>query len=294
MFSAKERSSGKGPDLDLWRKARKLLASKTGSEFRPRLSMRMAHGALRAGDRLRRDNRLRDRASYPLRPSIGRARPLQAGRRPVRGQVQRLRERGEPVTEQRINAFARSHGLEWGIVRIRGWPADAWEPGDWSPRPVRRAVEEPEGRATHGTDQDGSSQGTAAGHLCLSHDVDVKGIAEPQPRAIASSSLHGERRRKRAGGAEEYRAIGPTRRRPGATHRRVRRVLRSGLISRRVSRLGLAPTPGSRQFDARITTRVEDEVGSLGATFKRYGGLPQEAFDQIGRRRSAGRRYSTA
>ncbi|CAA9437826.1 hypothetical protein AVDCRST_MAG82-2612 [uncultured Rubrobacteraceae bacterium] len=41
MFSAKERSSGRSPDLDFRRKASKLLASKTGGEFRPRLSMRI-------------------------------------------------------------------------------------------------------------------------------------------------------------------------------------------------------------------------------------------------------------
>ncbi len=41
MFSAKERSSGKSPDPDIWRKAKKRLAPKKGGEFRPRLSMRI-------------------------------------------------------------------------------------------------------------------------------------------------------------------------------------------------------------------------------------------------------------
>ncbi len=39
MFSAKKRSSGKGPAPNPWHKARKLLARK--GEFKPRLSMRI-------------------------------------------------------------------------------------------------------------------------------------------------------------------------------------------------------------------------------------------------------------
>jgi signal transduction histidine kinase len=61
------------------------------------------------------------------------------------------------------------------------------------------------------------------------------------------------------------------------------------LISRRVSRLGLAAEHlAAGNFDARITTRVEDEVGSLGATFNAMAVSLKEAFDQIEQEKERG------
>jgi len=61
------------------------------------------------------------------------------------------------------------------------------------------------------------------------------------------------------------------------------------LISRRVSRLGLAAEHlAAGNFDARITTRVEDEVGSLGATFNAMAVSLKGAFDQIGQEKERG------
>src|SRR5215211_2460415 len=145
MFSAKRRSSGKGTDLDPWRKARKLLASDTESEFRPRLSMRIwltalfvlvtAFAAITAYQIVHPI--LYDTLNRSSEAAFG-----QVGDQ-FEEQVQRLRERGEPVTEQRISAFARSHGLQWGIVKGEGGRQERGNLDDWSPGPVRRAVEEP-------------------------------------------------------------------------------------------------------------------------------------------------------
>src|SRR5215208_6510326 len=126
MFSAKERSS---PDLDFRRKASKLLASKTGSEFRPRLSMRIwltalfvlvtAFAAITAY-----------KIVHPiLYETLNRS--SEAAFKQVGDQFQRLRERGEPLTEQRINAFARSHGLQWGIVRAEDGQQTQGELDNW-------------------------------------------------------------------------------------------------------------------------------------------------------------------
>ncbi|MCA1848026.1 MAG: cell wall metabolism sensor histidine kinase WalK, partial [Actinobacteria bacterium] len=54
------------------------------------------------------------------------------------------------------------------------------------------------------------------------------------------------------------------------------------LISRRISRLGVAAERlAAGNFDERIETRVEDEVGSLGATFNAMAASLKGAFDQI-------------
>src|ERR671918_483266 len=179
MFSAKERSS---PDLDFRRKASKLLASKTGGEFSPRLSMRIwltalfvlvtAFAAITAYE-------IVHPILYETLNRSSEAAFKQVGDQ-FEDQVQRLRERGEPVTEQRINAFARSHGLQWGIVRAG--------------EACRRGAQKAERR--HGTDRDGRPQRTAAGHLRPSY----KRGRQRQGRASASGSrlrqvLHGERHR---------------------------------------------------------------------------------------------------
>ena len=58
--------------------------------------------------------------------------------------------------------------------------------------------------------------------------------------------------------------------------------LAATLISRRISRLGVAAERlAAGNFDERIETRVEDEVGSLGATFNTMAASLKGAFEQI-------------
>jgi signal transduction histidine kinase len=61
------------------------------------------------------------------------------------------------------------------------------------------------------------------------------------------------------------------------------------LISRRISRLGLAAERlAAGNFDERIETRVEDEVGALGATFNAMAASLKGAFDQIKQEKERG------
>jgi signal transduction histidine kinase len=290
MFSAKERSS---PDLDFRRKASKLLASKTGGEFRPRLSMRIwltalfvlvtAFAAIAAYE-------IVHPILYETLNRSSEAAFKQVGDQ-FEDQVQRLRERGEPMTEQRINAFARSHGLQWGIVRAEGGQQTQGDLEDWSSGPVRRAVEEPRRPSD---DMEPIETGVHKGQLQATYahpiNVDVKGKAEPQPRALVFVKFFTEN------DVENVRA---------AMRDIERLALLAGalalliagfagyfaavLISRRVSRLGLAAEHlAAGNFDARITTRVEDEVGSLGATFNAMAVSLKGAFDQIGQEKERG------
>src|SRR5919107_2046463 len=132
MFSAEERSS---KDLDFRRKARKLVASKKGGEYRPRLSMRIWLTALFVLVTAIAAITAYEIVHPILLETINRSSEAafkQVGDQ-FEDQVQRLQERGEPVNEQRINAFARSHGLQWGIVdKVGNQPEgnlDDWDPG---------------------------------------------------------------------------------------------------------------------------------------------------------------------
>jgi signal transduction histidine kinase len=290
MFSAKERSS---QDLTLRRRVNKLLASKTGGEFRPRLSMRIwltalfvlvtAFAAITAYE-------IVHPILYETLNRSSEAAFKQVGDQ-FENQVQRLRERGEPVTEQRINAFARSHGLQWGIVRAEDGQQTQGDLENWSFGPVRRAVEEPRRPSE---DMEPIETGVHKGQLQATYaypiNVDVKGKAEPQPRALVFVKFFTE------SDVENVRA---------AMRNIERLALLAGalalllagvagyfaavLISRRVSRLGLAAEHlAAGNFDARITTRVEDEVGSLGATFNAMAVSLKGAFDQIEQEKERG------
>jgi len=292
MFSAKRRSSGKGTDLDPWRKARKLLASDTGSEFRPRLSMRIwltalfvlvtAFAAITA-------YQIVHPILYDTLNRSSEAAFNQVGDQ-FEDQMLRLRERGESVTEQRISAFARSHGLQWGIVK-GGGVQERGNLDEWSPGAVRRAVEEPR-RPSDDMEQieTGLHKGQLQATYAYPINVDVEGKAEPQPRAIVFVKFFTEN------DVENVRS---------ALNNIERLALLAGvlalliaglagyfaavLISRRVRRLGLAAEHlAAGNFDARITTRVEDEVGSLGATFNAMAVSLKGAFDQIEQEKERG------
>jgi signal transduction histidine kinase len=290
MFSAKERSS---PDLDFRRKASKLLASKTGGEFSPRLSMRIwltalfvlvtAFAAITAYE-------IVHPILYETLNRSSEAAFKQVGDQ-FESQVQRLRERGEPVTEQRINAFARSHGLQWGIVRAEDGQQTQGDLENWSSGPVRRAVEEPRRPSD---DMEPIETGVHKGQLQATYahpiNVDVKGKAEPQPRALVFVKFFTE------SDVENVRAAMRNIERlallAGALALLIAGVagyFAAVLISRRVSRLGLAAEHlAAGNFDARITTRVEDEVGSLGATFNAMAVSLKGAFDQIEQEKERG------
>src|SRR5215210_3410495 len=293
MFSAKARSAGKGRDLDLWRKAKKRFAPRVGGEFRPRLSMRIwltvlfvlvtALAAITAYQIV-----------HPiLRETLNLASEaaLEQVVDQFEDQVRRLKDHGEPVTEQRINSFARSHGLQWGIVRGEDGQQTQGNLDEWSAVPVRRAVEEPRKPSY---DREPIETGIHKGQLQATYaypiNVEVKGRSELQPQAIVFVKFFTEN------DVENVRA---------ALRNIERLALLAGalalliaglagyfaavLISRRVSRLGLAAEHlAAGNFDARITTRVEDEVGSLGATFNAMAVSLKRAFGQIEQERERG------
>ena len=291
MFSARKRSSGKGPAPNPWRKARKLFARK--GEFKPRLSMRIWLTALfvlvTAFAAVTAYNIVHPILDETLNRS-SEAAFKQVGDQ-FEEQVQRLRERGEDLNEQRISAFARSHGLQWGIVDKAGNQKPGGNLDDWSVGTVERAFEEPR-RPRDGKEpiKTGRYKGQQRATYAYPIDVEVEGKDELQPRAVVfvkyytqsdienvRSALNTIERLALLAGALALLIAG------------FAGYFAAVLISRRISRLGLAAENlAAGHFDERITSSVEDEVGSLGETFNAMAVSLKGAFEQIEQEKERG------
>jgi signal transduction histidine kinase len=291
MFSARKRATGREAAPNPWHKARKLLARK--GEFKPRLSMRIwltalfvlvtAFAAITAYQIV-----------HPiLRETLNRSSAAafnQVGDQ-FEQQVQRWRDKGENPSVPRITAFARSHGLQWGIVQAKGGRQTQGNLDDWSSGPVQRALEEPR-RPSNARDpvQTGIHKGQSMATYAYPIDVNVQGKDEPQPRAIVfvkyytqsdfenvRSALNNIERLALLAGALALLIAG------------FAGYFAAVLISRRISRLGLAAENlAAGHFDERITSSVEDEVGSLGETFNAMAVSLKGAFEQIEQEKERG------
>jgi signal transduction histidine kinase len=292
MFSAKK-FSRKSPDLNPWQKAKKLLAPKTGDEFRPRLSMRIwltalfvlvtAFAAITAYE-------IVHPILYETLNRSSEAAFKQVGDQ-FEAQVQRLKDRDEPLTEQRISAFARSHGLQWGIIKVEGKGGLQTQGNleDWSNSAVKRAIEEPR-RPSDDMEQllTGAHKGQLRATYAYPIDVEVEGKTEPRAVVFVKFFTENDVENVRAALSNiEHLAL-----LAGALALLIAGFagyLAAVLISRRVSRLGLAAEHlAAGNFDERITTRIEDEVGSLGETFNAMAVSLKGAFDQIEQEKERG------
>ena len=291
MFSAKKKPPEMNHAPNAWQKARKLLAPR--GEFKPRLSMRIWLTALFVIV-----TALAAVTAYQIvHPILFETlnRSSEAAFKQVgdqfEEQVQRLRERGESLNEQRISAFARSHGLQWGIVDKAGNQIPGGNLDDWSVGLVERAFEEPR-RPRDGKEpiKTGVHKGQQRATYAYPIDVDVEGKDEPQPRAVVFVKYYTQ------GDIENVRAALNTIERLALLAGALALLIAgfagyfaAVLISRRISRLNLAAENlAAGHFDERITSSVEDEVGSLGETFNAMAVSLKGAFEQIKQEKERG------
>lgn len=197
-----------------------------------------------------------------------------------------LSRRGGDISIQRIKSFAATQGLQWGIVRasdqskLRG--SNALE---WDTQVVKRAVNSGEPKQEIESIETGARTGrrlaTYAAPINLPGE---KNTAVVFSRYFLESELNA---------AADVRRINRI-----AFLAGILALLIAGfsgyvvatLISRRVSRLGLAAERlAAGNFDERIETRIEDEVGSLGETFNSMAASLQGAFQQVEQEKERGR-----
>jgi two-component system sensor histidine kinase ResE len=182
---------------------------------------------------------------------------------------------------QRIRSFAATRGLQWGIVRVEGKGAKKLQGDDlqdWHPGVVKSAVEN--SRPRYKIEQVAS--GPRAGQILATYAVPVAVFGQERTAVVFSefftesdvenvrAALDNVERLALLAGALAVLVAG------------VAGYFAATLISRRISRLGLAAERlAAGNFDERIETRIEDEVGSLGATFNAMAASLKGAFDQI-------------
>ncbi|MDP9410456.1 MAG: cell wall metabolism sensor histidine kinase WalK [Actinomycetota bacterium] len=286
MFSAKKRLSWKRFGPDPWRKGRGLLSSKTGQGFRPRVSMRVWLTALFV-----LVTAFAAVTAYEIVRPIMEKSLNQASRSAFRevgdqfeNQLRKLERRGEDPSLQTFRAFASTRGLQWGIVRVEDGKITNGNLEDFWPGVVEEAVAEEEPREKIAPAPSGAHEGER--QATYAYPIKVGG----ETRAVVFNKFF-----TRSDIENVEAALGKIERL--AILAGVLALLIAGfagyfaavLISRRVSRLGLAAERlAAGNFDERIGTRIEDEVGSLGATFNAMAVSLKGAFDQIKQEKERG------
>jgi signal transduction histidine kinase len=279
MFSARKRAFGEKPTP--WRKMKRRLSSALKTGIKPRIGMRIwltamfvmvtAFAAVVAYETVR----------PILEDTLDRA--SQARFEEVAQQFENEIEKNQNFSLQRIRTFADIRGLQWGIVsaktgtKLRGdRDLDEWHQGvvqnavkTQSPKmkiePVRSGRRTGQIRATYAVPINAEAElgvdGTAVVFSEFFTESDIENVQKALESIQRIALLAGALALALAG---------------------VAGYLAASLISRRISRLGVAAERlAAGNFDERIETRVEDEVGSLGATFNTMAASLKGAFEQI-------------
>jgi signal transduction histidine kinase len=190
------------------------------------------------------------------------------------------------ISRQRIKSLAANLGLQWGIVRASDQSRlEGSENVEWSPQIVREAISSGE----PARDIEPVETGPRAGQQLATYAAPI-GVPGEDNTAVVFTRYFFERE---LNAETELRRINLIVLLAG-----ILALLVTGfsgyvvatLISRRVSRLGLAAERlAAGNFDERIQTRIEDEVGSLGETFNSMAASLQGAFQQVEQEKERGR-----
>ena len=188
------------------------------------------------------------------------------------------------LTEQEIGAFATNRGVQWGIVRLDGEVLRG-DLGDYDTNAVKDTL----AGMTPETELKQVESGERKGHTLATYAAPIQ-VAGETDTAIVFTRYYTD---TDVENAEE------------AMSRITNLALLAGilalliagfsgyvvanLISRRLHRLDVAANRlASGNFDERITTRIEDEVGSLGETFNAMASSLKGAFRQVEQEKARG------
>jgi signal transduction histidine kinase len=218
-------------------------------------------------------------------------RASQARFQEVGEQFERLLQQSDGrVSVQQIQSFAATRGLQWGIVKAESGKKLQGDRdlADWHPGVVKNAVQSSSPRMKIEPVESGPRRGqilaTYAVPINATEVTGEEGTAVVFNEFFTESDVENvekaldniERIALLAGALALLLAV-------------VAGYFAATLISRRISRLGLAAERlAAGNFDERIETRVEDEVGSLGATFNAMAASLKGAFDQIKQEKERG------
>ena len=289
MFSGKKhvlrRRQDRRQDQDPWPRPRRRLFPKPGGQFQPRIGIRVWLTAL-----FMLVTAFAGITAYEIvRPILINTleRSSEAYFAQVGNQYEELLQRnGGSITQQRIRAFASTQGLQWGIVRA---PDQRKLQGsdnlEWNPRVVRRAANTGDPKRAIELIETGPREGqqlaTYAAPLGVPGEEDTTVVFTRyflESELNAAADIRGINRIVFLAGILALLITG------------FAGYVVATLISRRISRLGLAAERlAEGNFEERIRTRIEDEVGSLGNTFNSMAVSLQGAFRQVEQEKERGR-----
>ncbi len=197
-----------------------------------------------------------------------------------------LQQNDGQVSVQQIQSFAAIRGLQWGIVNHRGEKIQGDDDLEWLPGVAKSAIENQ--RSKQRIEQ--VETGARAGQLQATYAIPIEDVPGEEGTAVVFNEFFTESDienvEKALANIERLALLA------GALALLLAAVagyFAATLISRRISRLGLAAERlAAGNFDERIETRVEDEVGSLGATFNAMAASLKGAFDQIKQEKERG------
>jgi signal transduction histidine kinase len=283
MFSARKKTYGEKPAPTSWRKSRRRLSSVLQKGLKPRVGMRIwltalfvlvtAFAAVVAYEIVR----------PILEDTLDRA--SEARFEEVAEQFEEQNRINNDWPTQRIESFAATRGLQWGIVQVEGNGARKLQGDrdltDWHPGVVKNAVKSQSPKMKIEKIQ----SGPRAGQILATYAVPINAeeqLGEDRTAVVFSefftesdienvdAALDSIERIALLAGALALLLAG------------IAGYFAATLISRRISRLGIAAERiAAGNFDERIQTRVEDEVGSLGGTFNAMAASLKGAFEQI-------------
>ncbi|MGI9049861.1 MAG: ATP-binding protein [Rubrobacteraceae bacterium] len=197
-----------------------------------------------------------------------------------------LQRNGGQVTPQQIKNFALNTNVQWGIVRAKDGVMLQGNLDNWSALTLQKAVKDKQPRQGRQPLQ----TGVRAGQQMSTYAVPVK-VKSEMGQAIVFTRYYVENDVQNVKAA--YNNIQNIALLAGALA-----LLISGFsgyfaadaISRRVSRLGVAAEHlAAGNFEERIETHIEDEVGALGSTFNSMAASLKDAFRQVEQEKERGR-----
>jgi signal transduction histidine kinase len=279
MFSARTKAFTKKSGPGSWRKSRRRLSSGLKSGLKPRFGMRVwltalfvlvtAFAAIVAYEIVR----------PILEDTLNRA--SEARFQEVGKQFEERNRRDNNWSVQEIRAFAATRGLQWGIVRSEGQGARKLQ-GDndleWHVGVVKSAIEnrKPKYRIEK------IETGPRAGQIQATYAVPIAVTGEEGTAVVFNEFFTASDIENVDAALNNIEGIALLAGALALIIAGVAGYFAATLISRRISRLGVAAERlDAGNFDERIETRVEDEVGSLGATFNAMAASLKGAFEQI-------------
>jgi signal transduction histidine kinase len=279
----KGRHLDKGPPKGERRLPPRLLSNRRYTDLRPRISIQLWLTVL-----FLLVTAFAGGTAYSIvSPILGQTleRSAAASFRQAMEQFEEKLQRDPQITELDISAAAIERGAQWGVVSLERSEVLRGSPGYYDSGTVREAVEERAPETSLTPVESGDREGQTLATYAVPIEVPGEsGTALVFTRYYTKSDVENA--------DEAMRNIRLMALLAGALALLIAGFsgyVVANLISRRLNRLDTAARRlAAGNFDERITTRIEDEVGSLGETFNAMASSLKGAFRQVEQEKARG------